>query len=359
MPRPNVRALPPYVKTQVRTWTHKTTGEKSAKTYHYYRRPGAPNDGDAIPGEPGSPEFTATLAAYNARADGQPDKPHESTVSGLLAAYKLSPEFARLREKTRYDYGRVLSRAEALFGDLPHAAMTTKIAYALRDKLQGTARMANLTLDVLRRVWSWGLRREIVTDNPFARPERFSTKPRSDYWTPDDEAAFMAVAPPEMRLAFIMATDTGQRRGDLLSMVWTAFDGQSLSLRQSKTGKSIKLPLTARLREALASVPRTSTHILTDATGKPWNAHSFGHAFTDLKRLIGREHLHFHDLRRTAVVRLSEAGCSIPEIAAVTGHSIQHSSRILDTYHVSTEGQATAAVERLEAHNQKARTNRK
>ncbi|MCK6444103.1 tyrosine-type recombinase/integrase [Elstera cyanobacteriorum] len=359
MPKPNSRNLPPYVKTQTRTYRHKATGEKVAKTYHYYRRPGAPNDGEPIPGDPNSPEFLATLAAYNARADGQPEKPHESTVAGLFAAFRLSPEFSRLRDKTRYDYDRILTRAEGFWGDLPHASITTKIAYALRDKLQKTPRQANLMLDVLRRVWQWGARRELVQDNPFARPERLPTKPRSDYWTPEDEAAFLAVAPPEMRLAFIMAVDTGQRRGDLLGMVWTAYDGEGFRLRQSKTGKAIRVPVTARLREALAATPRTSTHILTDPTGKPWSADTFGHLFTDLKRAIGREHLHFHDLRRTAVVRLSEAGCTILEIASVTGHTIQHSQRILDTYHVATEQQATAAVARLEAHNRKARTNRK
>ncbi len=37
----------------------------------------------------------------------------------------------------------------------------------------------------------------------------------------------------------------------------------------------------------------------------------------------GLDGLRFQDLRRTAVVRLTEAGCTDPEIAAITGHSLE------------------------------------
>ena len=33
--------------------------------------------------------------------------------------------------------------------------------------------------------------------------------------------------------------------------------------------------------------------------------------------------LAFHDVRGPAVTRLVEAGCKVPEIAAITGHSLK------------------------------------
>ena len=39
-----------------------------------------------------------------------------------------------------------------------------------------------------------------------------------------------------------------------------------------------------------------------------------------LDKKVNIEDLWFMDLRRTAVVRLAEAGCSVPEIAAINGH---------------------------------------
>ncbi len=37
----------------------------------------------------------------------------------------------------------------------------------------------------------------------------------------------------------------------------------------------------------------------------------------------GITELHFHDLRGTAVTMLAEAGCTTPQIAAITGHSLK------------------------------------
>jgi integrase len=41
----------------------------------------------------------------------------------------------------------------------------------------------------------------------------------------------------------------------------------------------------------------------------------------------GLDGLRFQDLRRTAVVRLAEAGCTDPEIAAITGHSLKRTKQ--------------------------------
>jgi hypothetical protein len=42
--------------------------------------------------------------------------------------------------------------------------------------------------------------------------------------------------------------------------------------------------------------------------------------------------LRFHDLRGTDVTMLAEAGCTVPEIASVTGHGQKHAHAILDKY---------------------------
>jgi integrase len=60
--------------------------------------------------------------------------------------------------------------------------------------------------------------------------------------------------------------------------------------------------------------------------------------------------LTFHDLRGTAVVRLAIAGASVPQIAAVTGHSLKDVEAILDAHYLGRDIQlAEAAVLKLEA----------
>lgn len=48
--------------------------------------------------------------------------------------------------------------------------------------------------------------------------------------------------------------------------------------------------------------------------------------------LVGIRGLQRRDLRRTGIVRVAEAGCPTPSIAAVSGHSIDYCQRIIDTY---------------------------
>jgi integrase len=49
---------------------------------------------------------------------------------------------------------------------------------------------------------------------------------------------------------------------------------------------------------------------------------------------IGDEDLHFHDLRATAVTRLAIAGCTVPEVSAITGHSLQDVEAILRAHYL-------------------------
>jgi hypothetical protein len=55
------------------------------------------------------------------------------------------------------------------------------------------------------------------------------------------------------------------------------------------------------------------------------------------------------DLRRTAIVHLGRAGSSVPEIAAVTGHSITRTAAILEVYLPRDSNMAAAAIAKLDA----------
>jgi len=57
----------------------------------------------------------------------------------------------------------------------------------------------------------------------------------------------------------------------------------------------------------------------------------------------------FMDLRRTAVVHLARAGCSVPEIAAITGHSVSLAVSILEVYLPRDSEMAAAAIAKLDA----------
>jgi integrase len=143
---------------------------------------------------------------------------------------------------------------------------------------------------------------------------------------------------------------TGQRQGDLLRLPWSAYDGVSIRLRQSKGGRRIALPAGAPLKALLDGTVRRGPLILMNKRRQPWTSDGFRTSWGKACDRAGIDGLTFHDLRGTAVVRLAVAGASVPQIAAVTGHSLRDVEAILDAHYLSRDIQlAEAAVLKLEA----------
>jgi integrase len=174
---------------------------------------------------------------------------------------------------------------------------------------------------------------------------RLHSVDRSDLiWLPEHIKAFMGVAPIELQRALILALHTGQRQGDLLRLTWGNFDGSLISLRQGKTGSKVEIPCTKALRKMLDGLDRTTAAVLTTKTGRPWKARYFKAQWEAASKKAEIAELHFHDLRGTAITMLAEAGCTTPQIAAITGHSLKTVTAILDKYLARTRVLAGEAV---------------
>ncbi|MCZ6741205.1 MAG: tyrosine-type recombinase/integrase, partial [Alphaproteobacteria bacterium] len=113
---------------------------------------------------------------------------------------------------------------------------------------------------------------------------------------------------------------TGQRQGDVLAMSWHDYDGDRILVVQSKTGTKLSIPVHSALREALGVQERVSPIILTTSTKRPFRGSNFRTHFGNAMKAAGLVGLTFHGLRYTAAAKLAEAGCSLKEIASITGH---------------------------------------
>ena len=58
--------------------------------------------------------------------------------------------------------------------------------------------------------------------------------------------------------------------------------------------------------------------------------------------------LHFHDTRGTAITMLAEAGATVPEIAAITGHSYRTITSIHEISFKISKSLAEMAIAKLE-----------
>jgi integrase len=241
------------------------------------------------------------------------------------------------------------------FGDLPLAALADRRVRGefknWRDNYANTPRKADFAWTVLARILSFAKDRGLIANNPCERGGRLYVADRKDnVWSEQDIAAILSVASAEIRLALVLALWTGQRQGDLLRLPWSAYDGASIRLRQSKGGRRVALPAGAPLRALLDSTVRRGPLILTNTRRQPWTSDGFRTSWGKACGRAGIDGLTFHDLRGTAVVRLAGAGASVPQIAAVTGHSLRDVEAILDAHYLSRDIHlAEAAVLKLEA----------
>jgi integrase len=182
----------------------------------------------------------------------------------------------------------------------------------------------------------------------FLLKEFYHTDRADKIWTEEHISAFMGVAPERLQRALVLALETGQRQGDLLILPWSAYDGTWIRLQQSKTERAVKVPVTVCLRAVLDSTPRKSPVVLTNSYGRPWQQNGFRKAWGAVCRQAGIVDLTFHDLRRTAITRLSETECTPQEIATITGHSLRDVGAIMDRYSARTEKLAITAIAKLE-----------
>jgi integrase len=324
---------------------------------YYYAWRGGPllKAEDGTPLQPHDPRFfVAYTDAHRARR-----APMQGTLFSLIALYRSSTEFTALSEKTRKSYSRYLRLIEDDFGDMPIEAVEHPKARGefkgWRDRLSNQPRHADYAWTVLARVLSVAKDRGKISINVCERGGRLYEADRAEkIWTADHIKAFCAVASIELQAALLLALWTGQRQGDLLRLSWVNYDGIHLRLRQSKGKKRVTIPVGLPLKAALdatRSARRLATTILTNTRGRPWTEDGFRASWRKAFERSGlADDLHFHDLRGTAVTRLALAGCTVPQIAAITGHSLKDVEQILDAHYLGgAVDLAEAAITKLNA----------
>lgn len=191
-----------------------------------------------------------------------------------------------------------------------------------------------------------------VSANPMEDLRIERAPARQVYWLEEEVAAAIAKAKemgrPSIGLAIRLAFDTGQREGDVLKMRWSQLVGGEIVLTQGKTAASVRVPCLPELLEALGETEKTSTHmVVSEETRQPYKQFNFIHLAADVIKAAGLKGKWFGDLRRSAVVRLAMAGCTIPEIASITGHSYARCEQILEVYLPRSTGLARNAIQRV------------
>jgi integrase len=296
--------------------------DRNGKPRFYLRRPGFKSV--PLPGLPWSPQF---MEIYEAALSGQPlqigaGRTKPGTVSATIIGYYYDQSFLALAPSTQRPLRGILERLRAEHGDKRIALLQRQhIITLLRSKKRFAARH---WLMAIRALMKYAVEFGLREDNPATGVKLPNLKTDGYHsWTEAEIEQFETFHGLETRarLALTLLLYTGQRRGDVIRMGRQHIRDGVMHVRQQKTGIELAIPIHAKLLAVIAETPANHLTLLTTQTGKPFSAAGFGNWFRDRCNEAGLSHCSAHGLRKATARRLAEAGCTMHEIAAITGHA--------------------------------------
>ena len=323
---------------------------------HYWQRPGFPTK--RLPDD--EAERLQVAAAMNERADAEKrgsivaEQQQFGTIAWAVEEYRRSGKFTGKAAGTRRVYERYMLSLIKTVGHKPITSLTPMAVYEIIDGIDSKGGKVHCAA-VLRRVADVAIRRGLLDRNPAGRLDLEGSNRRQEIWDQHDVDRFLGACEganlgAAVALGFKIMLYTSQRPGDVRAMTWPVYNGDTITIRQEKTGKLVEVPCVAVLREALdeAKGKRTGTVIVAAAHGQRLPEKTWQEAFNTIRHKAGLDHLQARDLRRTAAVNLARAGATVPEIAAITGHTIHHTQWILERYLPRDVHMARAGIVKLE-----------
>lgn len=251
------------------------------------------------------------------------------TVADLLKRYReeISPakkgarwEIVRLQAWERDKLATV--RVRAL--DSPHVSewQGRRLQAVSSASVRRERNLLNNVFEIARKEWRW------LRKNPFEGVRRPKDgRARTRIASEEEIAKLLEAASPALARVIVLALESGMRAGEIAGL--TEVRGRVAYLLDTKNGEAREVPLSRRALDAWAG-------------GIGLSAGSISALFARLCADLGIKGLTFHDLRRTAIVRLSKKLDAF-QLAKMVGHR-----DLKMTLNVYYKADATDIAERLD-----------
>ena len=270
----------------------------------------------------GTAEFYSSYGAFKgARTKRMHVAP---TVASVAELYQRSDRWNNLAENSRKLYRLTLNKVVEEFGDFPLEDVTRARVLDVLDDIPGGA-SRNMFVAVVGVLFKFARYRDMTTADP-AKDIPKSPTGEHQPWPESLLKAALASEDQTVRLAVHLLYYTGQRIGDVCKMRWGDIEAGKIVVTPQKTKrfkKVLKIHQHEALAAELAQTPKRGMAILAKPSGRPWAAQTILLKLQAFAEGHGAGRIVTHGLRKNAVIALLEAGCTIPEVQAVTGQSVE------------------------------------
>lgn len=304
------------------TYAYFDTGQKIAGKIVWAKLP--------PPSTPGFYDSYAVMMGHRARKAHAPN-----TVASLADAFERSDDFRRLAVNTQKLYSITLKRIRNELGKFDLDRVQRRhVSEVVANRIPGNG-TRNTFLAVLGILYAYGRRQDLTANEPTKDLKAYKTG-EHEPWPPELLQAGLKAEHDRTRLVVNLLYYTGQRIGDAVRFRWDDIRHGALFLTQQKTGKPLRIPLHSSLRAELDSHPRRGETIICNHAGEAMTDQVIRREIKALGADLGIN-LVPHGLRKNAVNALLEAGCTIAEVAAITGQTyriIEHYAKQVNQHHL-------------------------
>ena len=276
-----------------------------------------------------------------ARGEIRKRKERSSIAFGELAdEYAENWSKVEKRETTQYRERTITKNLKACFGQMMISGMVRRdieryVAKRKGDGVKPTTINRELALlkHILRKAVDW----DYLEINPASGVKHQRVEvPEFSILTEEEMDRFIDKASPHLRTIFILALNTGMRRGEIFRLEWrdVDFDQGIITVRKPKNYETRYIPMNASVRDALATQPRrivvdseatgrverrACPYVFSNDDGSPLKAIDTGFQ-ASLNRAGITKHFRFHDMRHTFASHLVMKGVDMRTVAKLMGH---------------------------------------
>lgn len=315
------------------------------KLYAYFNTGRVKSNGKPIMAALPPPSSVGFYDSYAAMCGARTKRQAVSyTIADLAEEYQESTLFKAKPLGTRKYYTSTLKRIAALLGRFPVADLRRDDIQLVLDNEMAGPGAHNAFLALLGIIYTFARKRQKTDLEP---TKDFDKLPTGEHaaWPEHVLEAGLEAEHDRTRLAVHLLYFTGQRIGDVMAMRWSDVKDGKVNVVQQKTGKKLRIPIHRELFGELERTPKAGITIITAQDGKAMTAQIVRKELKAFCAGMGFD-LVPHGLRKNAVNSLLEAGCTVAEVASITGQSY----RIVEQYAaaVDQERLGSAAILKFE-----------
>ena len=253
--------------------------------------------------------------------------PKENKRIKLSTLLDMFESYSKINKRSYKSDLHMLTIIREYFKDIIAQDVKVETLEKFKEYLLKIRGLKNATVNrynsVLSKTFNLGIANKLVRENPV----RFVGKLKENnykirFLTSDEEKRLMEVLPEYLKPIVICALQTGMRRGEIFNLKWSNidFDYGFIELLETKSGKSRRIPISARLMNILDAQPRINEYVfINPETKKPYN--DIKKAWYSSLKKAGIENFRFHDLRHTVATRLADSNIDLVVVKEILGHA--------------------------------------